>query len=505
MFQKVYWDKWLEGELRNYVTVNKNDVTVRKFLTKKYLHFDDRIWLHDHFKEFEKLLSQPNLIAKYQFAPLLKMIIKTPRFKYQPDTDNYDLETKSRPISYASHSDAIVYSYYSYALTKQYEAFLHRTNISDCVLAYRSDLGKCNIQFAKEAFDHVKQRPNAVAIAIDISGYFDNIDHKLLRSKWSKIIEQPLPADQYKLFRSVTQYSYCVKNNILTNLKVSMDKLNPTPSNLLKIIPGYNTSSKYDYLREKGLIVVNNKPKANADRIVGIPQGSPISSVLSNIYLVDFDKKMNSEYPELNLYYRRYCDDILIVCEEKNVEQVMKLVVDSLTDDHNLKINKKKLEIIKFVQKKNKQLVGVKYDLENLKETKDKASLQYLGFEFNGSKIFIRPSSLSKYYRRMKARVLKAVNMAYSDNARGNKIFIRKILRRYSHLGTQNFISYAYNASKKEYTNSMGKTMLGLDSPAIRQQLAKHMEIMMNTIESKTTSKLISKAHKGKYLRRKKV
>ena len=67
------------------------------------------------------------------------------------------------------------------------KTILLKRGSAECILAYRSDLGKCNIQFAKEAFDQVRKRGECTAIALDIKGYFDNIDHETLKEKWQTI------------------------------------------------------------------------------------------------------------------------------------------------------------------------------------------------------------------------------------------------------------------------------------------------------------------------------
>ena len=45
----------------------------------------------------------------------------------------------------------------------------------------------------------------------------------------------------------------------------------------------------------------------------GIPQGSPISDVLANIYLLEFDKLVRDHVEKLGGIYTRYSDDILVV------------------------------------------------------------------------------------------------------------------------------------------------------------------------------------------------
>ena len=49
--------------------------------------------------------------------------------------------------------------------------------------------------------------------------------------------------------------------------------------------------------------------------------------------------------------------------------------------------------------------------------------MQYLGFEFNGENAYIRSSSLSRYYRRMTARIRENLKAAYGNNSIGSKIY----------------------------------------------------------------------------------
>ena len=56
---------------------------------------------------------------------------------------------------------------------------------------------------------------------------------------------------------------------------------------------------------------------------VGMPQGGPISVILSNVYLDKFDKELESR----NLRFSRYCDDrIIFVKSEMSANRVMKSV-----------------------------------------------------------------------------------------------------------------------------------------------------------------------------------
>src|SRR5690606_38664854 len=110
------------------------------------------------------------------------------------------LETKNRPISFASHFDALLLSFYSFYLSQKYQKYIREKGFDPCILAYRNDLdSKCNIQFAGEVFQEIKTRLKSdeeyTAIAIDIKGYFDTILHTDLKQRWKKILNvEELPS-----------------------------------------------------------------------------------------------------------------------------------------------------------------------------------------------------------------------------------------------------------------------------------------------------------------------
>lgn len=267
-------------------------------------------------------------------------------------------------------------------------------------------------------------------------------------------------------------------------------------------------------MRDDRLIVTNNKPDKETGRLFGIPQGSGMSALLSNIYLIDFDKDLNERAKNEGFFYRRYCDDILIVCESDKAETIKKEIFAKIKDEYYLEIQDKKVELTEFrpnskgiiraFNKKKQSKDGL--HITNAKnESLYYKPLQYLGFEYNGQNIYIRSSSLSRYFRKMKGRIIKTVVMAYSDNGKDNKIWKRQIFERYSHLGNRNFWTYAYNASKEFYKNSKGEKKKGMNSPAIRKQLSRHFTILVNTLSSKNTQHFLYKEYKGKDKKIKKV
>lgn len=501
-----YYDKVVDGK--------------EEFAIKKYPQLDVFFDFKSESDKIKKLVSDLSLnsIAKHSFLPFVKILTKTPRYRYQESEKRFGLDTKIRPIAFASHFDTYIYGFYSFALTEKYQEYIRNRKFDDCILAYRSDLdGKCNIQFAKEVFDVVKDRvqneKSCSAIAIDITGYFDNIDHAILKDKWCKILDvQELPIDQYKVYRSLTKYSYVSRDSLLKHFKINLNKHDKPWQSLLDLIPdninGSSFKNKFDLLRKRKLIVTN-LPKKNIKNAClenrGIPQGSAMSAVLSNIYLIDFDDWLKRKSLELDFVYRRYCDDIIIICNTDDVKDINDKLVKEI-EKYKVEIQSKKTELIEFkanskgvVRAFNKSKILKNHTTVNSQnEQQYYKNLQYLGFEFNGQSIYIRPGSLSRYFRKMKARIVKSVMMAYSDNSRRDKILKKQIFERYSHFGKRNFLSYAINSSKEFYENSKGDKKEGMNSLSIKRQLTAHFSILEKQIYDKSSQRYEHKLEKRK-------
>lgn len=491
MYTDALWNEWEAIESRNYKVTGTGS---RTFLKRGYVHLDKKIWFPEKKNDIQQILKSGLKVFNrthqrlewYDFDPFIKILHKTPRYKWQEDEEKYDLESKIRPISFASHRDSLVLGFYAFALNQQYQEYIRENGFSECVLAYRSDLdGKCNIQFSKEVFSAIKARGECTAVALDIKGYFDHIDHRLLKQKWAIVIGGELPEDQYKIYKAITRYSYLSKNSVLKKYGIKKNRDHSGVACLLDVIPGKKEFEKFQRLRKDRLVVVNKKN-------IGIPQGSAMSALLSNIFLVDFDRLLFEKSNREGFIYRRYCDDIIFICRSEDAAVLKQFAIDTIKEEYGLTIQESKVEITKFAINqagKLRAFDGKKMQTEGLDivppadEKNYYRSLQYLGFEFNGQKIFLRASSLSRYFRKMKRRIHKTVKMALSDNAVKGKLWREQLYHRYTHLGKRNFLSYAYNAAAKEYTNAAGQTKEGMNSSAIRQQLKRHFSIMLTSLE----------------------
>lgn len=155
--------------------------------------------------------------------------------------------------------------------------------------------------------------------------------------------------------------------------------------------------------------------------------------------MLKFDKAVFQKVVvEHNGFYRRYSDDMVIVCNESKKSDIQDFLIKEI-DKYNLEIAKSKTEVcaFKYITEKGKQVLKV-HKIINGKE-KYNVPFNYLGFEFYGNKTLIKSSNLAKFYRRMKKAVktkAKRIKIAKEKYLlEETSLFKRKIYRIYSHFG----------------------------------------------------------------------
>jgi len=434
------------------------------FKPKGYLHLMPRITYKD-YSRVKAFVSNPKKVKNYNFYPLIHRTIITRRYKklkynncdLQLYRSHVNLETfestqKERDIHFPNHLDGLIYSYYAKEiLSKLYETELEKDiELSECITAYRkvkitpeSSKGKCNIHFAYDVFNQIRKLGDCVVLAFDIEKFFPSLNHLYLRKAWSSLLERTdgkLPPDHYQVFKALTSFWYVEEDDLLRE------------ANLLKFERGSRRRKKSCHLksyctneqdfRQRICGVRNKSGKSLLKKFPyerkGIPQGTAISALLANIYLLEFDKLVYNKIKNTEgAMYRRYSDDIIVVCPQDFKTEIKTFVEDCINKSCNLTINSEKTEEIYFS--------GGKIEDQSIR-------LRYLGFEFAGEKMLIKSSTLSKYYRRMKyltkRKFYKAKVMALT-NQKDTKVWSNQIRKKYSDKAKRNFIAYAKKAEKE--------------------------------------------------------
>jgi hypothetical protein len=461
-------------------------------------------------------------IASHAFYPLIHTTISNKKYK-RPDeqTFKFNNEYKNREIYYAAHIDAQVYSYYASLLSEFYEKRLTEiAGLTDCITAYRripsteTNRNKCSIDFSHDIFKFLKAKCHSekCILTFDITGFFDSLDHGILKKRWYSLLNKTsLPQDHYNIYKTVINFSYVEIDDLLKEFghkKQIHLKWNDVQAFCV------NATEFRKRVREKGLIRSNkkelNEKKQLIKRTKGIAQGTPISSILSNIYLLEFDKEVHSFVKQFeDTLYRRYSDDIFIICDKKNVEMIQKLLVNKI-NEAKLTINQKKSEAFLIKQKNNSEFsiykckdpANPKWEAETLLEyfyKENQFPIQYLGFEFFGKEVHIRSLSLSKYYKTMKKDVRRRAVYAFYAKLRKEKtgneninssIYKTSLYRRHSHHGQ--LIKRICKLNKKgekviskywgNYLSYAKKADEIMGSDCCYRQLRNHLDILRDKI-----------------------
>lgn len=208
----------------------------------------------------------------------------------------------------------------------------------------------------------------------------------------------------------------------------------------------------------------------------GIPQGSPISAVLSNIYLLAFDEEIHALVNLRNGLYMRYCDDLLVIIPIDGSGQEL-AVINELVDKIDLypgvEIKEDKTALLKYSKKEHhgRRLVSID---RATGVSGNEAMLDYLGITFDGENRRIRARAISKYHYRMHR---KAKTIAHQQKGRKNiyGVYSERAMQLTGHRSFVDYIKCADN-------------ILGLNDPEAKSVAVHNMEKI---------AKAINKASKG--------
>lgn len=391
----------------NSVAASTRDVAwlPREKDIKRYIHFDRLIPV----KKIVQVANDPQRVASHPFFPLLKFEESWTKFRGSgPHT------VKVRPLRYASRLDAAIFARYRAALAPLYEKRLAELDISEVPVAYRKipkngKSNKSSIDFAYDVFKFISDTGDAYATVVDIKSYFESLDHERILATWESLVRQPLPQDHYAVYRAVTKYCVVDIERLFERLE-----LNQKPASGTRF---ERRQRKIDALKSAGYRQICS-PKEFRELVTGcgkmpsllqkngfgfgIPQGLPISDLIANFYLINFDKEVSEWVDERQGLYRRYSDDIVIIIPKKdgNSPQEAKDFLQATIKKHGnrLTIQDKKVSVSSF----SRTTTGLEYF--RLFGSSSRNGLEYLGFEFDGNKVKIKDSTMSNAWRRMKRR-----------------------------------------------------------------------------------------------------
>ena len=298
---------------------------------------------------------------------------------------------------YASHLDAHIYGFFSYVWGQAYERFITANGSAESVIAYRKipDNGarrnKGNIQFAREVFGYIQEHGDCVAIVADISKFFDALKHKTLKERLCAILSvATLNANEYKVFRSLSAFRFVLKDKTWNSAYARLAPRIAREMRKGKSLP----QSVYESGKR---IIRTNRTE------LGIPQGSPVSGLLANIYLSAFDSAIRRAFP--NALYRRYSDDIVLVCPA-NLADTALSVLKTEIEKNDLDINAKKAFLVKFESQADGSVTCTDVK-DGDKNPVRRKYIDYLGFKFDGRSVLLRDKTLQRSYKKADKKIHK--------------------------------------------------------------------------------------------------
>ena len=246
-----------------------------------------------------------------------------------------------------------------------------------------------------------------------------------------------LPEDHYAVYKNITKYSIweledLLQLNGLTNTEVGRRRLN----------------EKTRVLTEKQFHENRSHIRKNLNSF-GIPQGSPISALLANIYMLVVDKRIKESVDILHGLYMRYSDDFVIVlpgiggeAAKENFHKIM----NEFNDVPGLTLQPEKTQFFSYDGEKIEncgKLFFVEADCGH-------KFINFLGFTFDGSHISIRSKTTSKYYYRMrrKAKTILKTKQHQPNTLVGSQNLYKQYSERGSYGKKGNFLTYVRRAKK---------------------------------------------------------
>ncbi|MBM9521312.1 hypothetical protein JWG39_15975, partial [Desulforhopalus vacuolatus] len=191
-----------------------------------------------------------------------------------------------RPLSIPAVRDRVLHTAVSLVITPLFEA-----EFEECSFAYRQ--GR-SVQMAVAQIERLRDQGFVWVVDADIKSYFDEIDHNRLLLEVAKLVH-----DQ----------------DILSLIKQWLKA-------------AVRDGKRTEYLKR------------------GIPQGSPVSPLLANLYLDKLDEAMLGE----NYRLIRFSDDFIVLCKSrKQAEKGLKFT-EQVLESLKLRISREKTSITTFDQ-----------------------------------------------------------------------------------------------------------------------------------------------------------
>lgn len=428
----------------------------KKIVVPNHLpHFDAQI----SEAKARRLVSSPASVSSHAFLPLLSYEIRWFPFGKRGNID----DLKKRPIRYAAKRDSFIFRSYREKLAQLYEVRLADLELTANVLAYRrvpllgTNRNKSNVQFARDAFSMLRAMAPCHALCLDIKSFFESLDHQKLKAAWAGLLGVTrLPDDHFAVFRAATSYIYVDRIEAYKALGIIGTKIDSTGKKSVGFTVAYKDMPKQLCNPATFRKVIKPLSKRN-DNAYGVPQGLPISDLLSNLYLLEFDQSVKAIVAASGGEYYRYSDDILVLLpsaiDHESVEAAIVAEVRKSGPQMTVKASKCSTHRCCIDASGTSGITQVK-------PVSERTGLEYLGYRFDGVRTYIRSSTLSRLHRRVTMSVRNHVRDLIAANQFADISQLRASLnpnlihsrfgRRPENVERSTFFSYAKRSNEEQ-------------------------------------------------------
>ena len=262
---------------------------------------------------------------------------------------NQDGVTILRPICvFNSLEEKLLIALASKYLSEIFDPLLHEEILSYRPLRYYHNSEQLVLTDRDNAIKNLHDYRNRFSkrtkyvAECDILKYFDTINHDVIRrcfAGFAKKIKDIHPEFDYSRVERIVE-AYLNSYSFYNNIVVENERLMQQPKPCKYEIPDQ------ELFIERGCYSMQEFIESQSK--IGIPQGGALSVLMSNVVLSTIDRESILKYPDIERFFSRYGDDIMLIHPSKER-------CKALIDSYCKQLTKNKLLYHEFISVADKQ------------------------------------------------------------------------------------------------------------------------------------------------------
>lgn len=224
-----------------------------------------------------------------------------------------------RPVCSFPLDLKIIFSLLNKYLTELFDSYFH-----DCSYAFRKPTRqKHTLQHlnAVEAIRDYRKKHSDMELYVaecDMQKFYDTISHRIVKERFGALLDKAKREKRIGRFEAAIArkwfFYYVDCFDFISDVFVHNQKQADHP--FWKNIK--NKSGCRCRIEWVDKALLNRKQAKKIKHRVGVPQGGALSGLIANIVMHSVDNKVLESIGEKNMIYCRFCDDMILIGEDKN-------------------------------------------------------------------------------------------------------------------------------------------------------------------------------------------